>query len=84
MYKIAKDQEWQSLPPPVPTPMGSTTLYVHVFLVLFVVYNLKVQHNLDNQNGMSVFKRYSPACYIRVFCFIYMYIIRKHENQNYE
>lgn len=69
------------------------SLYMYVYGVLFVVYmcigpipgNLRVQYNLDNQNGIPVCKRYSRACYIiECSCFIYMYVIKKKENQNYD
>lgn len=56
-------------------------------LLCICVYtgNLRVQYNLDNQNGIPVCKRYSRACYIiECFCFIYMYVIKKKENQNYD
>lgn len=65
---------------------------IHVFLwslvccvYVYIPGNLRVQYNLDNQNGIPVCKRYSRACYIiECFVLIYMYVIKKKENQNYD
>lgn len=67
----------------------SLYMYVYgVFVCCVYVYipgNLRVQYNLDNQNGIPVCKRYSRACYIiECFVLIYMYVIKKKENQNYD
>lgn len=62
------------------------SLYMYVYGVfVYIPGNLTVQYNLDNQNGIPVCKRYSRACYIiECSCFIYMYVIKKKENQNYD